>query len=155
MKVYAYDSQTMEYLGVSELNESDKNPLKPNEYIMPAATTARWPTVKPNENQTVIFSGSSWSLIDDYRGFEGWLTTGEKVQITELGVSPPSDILDYDPMALADEKTLEISEAVALENEEAAAELENEEDAQQEEILDDSFNYNSGLTVENIELNNE
>ncbi|WP_417842140.1 hypothetical protein [Terasakiella sp.] len=113
MKVYHYHPITKEYLGAYKLNEGDKNPFYKSQYLIPANAVKTWPTVKASKNQAVIFNGSGWSLTPDYRGLVYWLETGEKGDISALGETPPNDAIDYDPVALAEEKTAEYEQAQA------------------------------------------
>ncbi|WP_417537316.1 hypothetical protein [Marinomonas sp.] len=107
MNVYNYHPITKEYLGKTTLNDSDKNPLVAGEYLIPANAIKQWPTVKAGDKQAVIFNGSGWSLVDDFRGVKYWLQTGEHGEPVELGEPLPIGALNYDPVALAEDKTAE------------------------------------------------
>jgi hypothetical protein len=113
MKVYAFDQATKQYLGVIELSEGDKNPFDKSQFLIPANAVEKWPTVGAGENQAVIFNGSGWSLTPDFRGASGWLQAGEEIEIRELGQTLPIDFINYDPVLLAEEKTIEFEEAQA------------------------------------------
>jgi hypothetical protein len=113
MKVYSFDALTKEYLNPIELGEGDKNPFKKDEFLIPANAVKKWPTVSADENQAIIFNGSGWSLTPDFRGASGWHQTGEEIEISELGQTLPIDFINYDPVLLAEEKTIEFEEAQA------------------------------------------
>jgi hypothetical protein len=113
MKVYCFDSLTKEYLAPIELGEGDKNPFDKSQFLIPANAVKKWPTVSAGVNQAVIFNGSGWSLTPDFRGVDSWHQTGEKLEISELGQTFPADSINYDPVALAEEKTTEFEEAQA------------------------------------------
>lgn len=113
MKIYNFNPKTKEYLGAHELTEGDRNPFVKGEYLIPANAVKTWPTVKAGENQTIIFNGSGWSLIPDFRGVESWYQTGEKIEISDLGQTLPSDSIDYDPIALSEDITAEYEQAKA------------------------------------------
>lgn len=114
MKVYFFDSLTKEYLQTIELGEGDKNPFDKTQYLIPANAVKKWPTVSAGENQAIIFNGSGWSLVPDFRGVSGWIQTGEGLEIKELGKALPADFIDYDPVLLAKEKTAEYEQAQPL-----------------------------------------
>lgn len=113
MKVYSFDQVTKQFLGALELGEGDKNPFDKSQFLIPANAVKKWPTVSAGENQAVIFNGSGWSLTPDFRGVDSWHQTGEKLEISELGQTFPADSINYDPVALAEEKTTEFEEAQA------------------------------------------
>jgi hypothetical protein len=113
MKVYRFDQKSKQYSGVIELGEGDKNPFDKSQFLIPANAVKKWPTVSAGENQAVIFNGSGWSLTPDFRGVDNWHQTGEKLEISELGQTFPADSINYDPVALAEEKTTEFEEAQA------------------------------------------
>lgn len=113
MKVYSFHPITAEFLGSVELGEGDKNPFKKDEFLIPANAVKKWPTVSADENQAIIFNGSGWSLTPDFRGASGWHQTGEEIEISELGQTLPIDFINYDPVLLAEEKTIEFEEAQA------------------------------------------
>ena len=113
MKVYCFDSLTKEYLAPIELGEGDKNPFDKSQFLISANAVKKWPTVSAGKNQAVIFNGSGWSLTPDFRGVDNWHQTGEKLEISELGQTFPADSINYDPVALAEEKTTEFEEAQA------------------------------------------
>ena len=111
MYIYNYHPETKEYLGKTRLNDGDKNPITKGEYLIPANAITQWPTIKAGENQAVIFNGSGWSLTPDFRGVKCWLQTGAEIEISGLGQILPIDSINYDPVALAQEKTAEFEQA--------------------------------------------
>tara|TARA_R110002167_G_scaffold138538_3_gene325745 strand:- start:194 stop:568 length:375 start_codon:yes stop_codon:yes gene_type:complete len=113
MKVYSFHPITKEFQAPVVLGEGDRNPFDKNEYLIPANAVKKWPTVSADENQAIIFNGSGWSLTPDFRGVDSWHQTGEKLEISELGQTFPADSINYDPVALAEEKTTEFEEAQA------------------------------------------
>jgi hypothetical protein len=113
MKVYSFHPITKEFQAPVVLGEGDRNPFDKNEYLIPANAVKKWPTVSADENQAIIFNGSGWSLTPDFRGASGWHQTGEEIEISELGQTLPIDFINYDPVLLAEEKTIEFEEAQA------------------------------------------
>ena len=122
MIIYNYHPITRELLGKTKLGDSDKNPLEVGKYIVPANATKVTPSVVAMENEALIFNGSGWSLVPDFRGVSGWLQTGEAVKIDNLGEVLPVDFIDYDPVLLAEGETAEYEQAQA----EAEAQAETE-----------------------------
>ncbi|WP_394183357.1 hypothetical protein [Marinomonas posidonica] len=100
MNIYNYHPTTKEYLGKTVLNDSDKNPLVDGEYLIPANAITQWPTVKAGANQAVIFNGSGWSLIDDFRGVQYWDENGEQYQIESIGERVPEGASLTEPVPI-------------------------------------------------------
>ena len=88
MIFYTYDEKTKEFTGTQngfidplETKKQDKNV-----YLVPANATAKKP-LKAKENQAVIFNGSEWEIIADYRGKTYYIGT-EQHEMKELGDLP-------------------------------------------------------------------
>ena len=86
LDIYIYDPLTKEFLYESK---SDRNPLNPEEPIIPAcATTVKPPKAKTGH--TIIWAGNKWKQYEDHRG-EVWynIETETTEVIVELGDIPP------------------------------------------------------------------
>ena len=80
--IYIYDPITKEFLYASK---SDRNPLDPNDPIIPAcATTVKPPAVK--KGHALIWAGNKWKQYEDHRGEQWYNIETETTEcITELG----------------------------------------------------------------------
>jgi len=88
MIFYTYGEKTKEYTGTQnafidplETKKQDKNV-----YLVPANATAKKP-LKTKENQAVVFNGSEWEIVADYRNKTYYLGT-EQHEMKELGDLP-------------------------------------------------------------------
>jgi len=93
MKVYLYDENYF-FAGAYDAQE---NPLAPDTYIIPVAST----TIEPpsyGAEQMAVFTNGVWIIEADYIG-ETWYdcTTGDSVVITEIGI-PPSNLQPTPPV---------------------------------------------------------
>jgi len=90
MKIYNYTKQKDKLIFVKE-SEARPNPLKRNEFLMPANSTTKKP---PNftEKQIPVLENDEWVLIDNFVG-ETWYekNTGNEVIIKDFG--KPNDNL--------------------------------------------------------------
>ena len=88
MIFYTYDEKTKEYTGTQNafIDPLETKKRGKNVYLVPANATAKKP-LKAKENQAVIFNGSEWELIADYRGKTYYLGT-EQHEMKELGDLP-------------------------------------------------------------------
>ena len=111
MDIYNYDPVTREFLSQGN---ADPHPFKEDEWLIPANATDHAPTIEPGANEVLVINqdGDRWSRTKDYRGTTYWLQDGTKVEITELGISPPQDALYEEP----DTRTLEelVSDSLEL-----------------------------------------
>lgn len=102
MKIYNYHPNTGEYLSQ---NKADLNPMQPDNWLIPAYSTADVPP-ETGENEAAVFSDGVWSTVPDYRGTEYWVAYGEDVQqITKLGETVPEGAFLAEP-----EKPFEIKQ---------------------------------------------
>lgn len=93
MQIHHYSKDTGEYIGSSEARP---DPKREGRYLIPAnATTVEPPAVGANE--AVVFDGSTWALVPDYRGLKYWLDDGNEGVIDVLGIEPPEGALDAPP----------------------------------------------------------
>ncbi len=85
MKIFNYDSNTLEFINEVDAFES---PLEPGNFLIPAnATDISPPTC--GENQTCVFNSGKWDVVDDYRGAVVYDTaSGDKFVISEFGLIP-------------------------------------------------------------------
>ena len=88
MIFYIYDEKTKEYTGTQNAFIDPLETMKQgkNVYLVPANATAKKP-LKAKENQAVIFNGSEWEIIADYRGKTYYIGT-EQHEMKELGELP-------------------------------------------------------------------
>ena len=103
MIFYTYDEKTKEYTGTQNafIDPLETKKQGKNVYLVPANATAKKP-LKTKENQAVIFNGSEWKIIADYRGKTYYIGT-EQHEMKELGDLPKGATLE----PVEPEKTLE------------------------------------------------
>lgn len=82
MNIYNYDENSKEFLFVSV---AQNNPKRPEEYLIPDCATVICPP-DINENETVVFNGEFWDILDDFRGLKQInIETKEISTVKELG----------------------------------------------------------------------
>lgn len=81
MKVYKYEPESMEYVGVHNCQNS---PLEIGVFLKPQFYTEIKPP-EQKENVLIIFNGSKWEEIENYRGCESFDDDGQPKIISELG----------------------------------------------------------------------
>lgn len=88
MIFYTYDEKTKEYTGTQNgfIDPLETKKQGKNVYLVPANATAKKP-LETKENQAVIFNGSEWEIIADYRGKTYYIGT-EQHEMKELGDLP-------------------------------------------------------------------
>ena len=88
MIFYIYDEKTKEYTGTQNafIDPLETKKQGKNVYLVPANATDKKP-LDVKENQAVIFNGSEWEIIADYRGKTYYLGT-EQHEMKELGDLP-------------------------------------------------------------------
>ena len=88
MIFYTYDEKTKEFTGIQKafIDPLETKKQGKNVYLVPANATNKKP-LKAKENQTVIFNGSEWETIADYRGKTYYIGT-EQHEMKELGDLP-------------------------------------------------------------------
>lgn len=103
MIFYTYDEKTKEYTGTQNafIDPLETKKRGKNVYLVPANATDLKP-LETKENQAVIFNGSEWELIADYRGKTYYVGT-EQHEMKELGDLPNG--ATFEPVE--PEKTLE------------------------------------------------
>ena len=97
MKVYNYDAVTGEF--ISETNATP-NPRVPNDWLIPANATMIEPPVM-TQNEAVVFNGTSWDLVADYRERTFYDIDGNEVTL-DLGEDKNAGHLDAIPQAVID-----------------------------------------------------
>ena len=88
MIFYTYDEKTKEYTGTQNafIDPLETKKQGKNVYLVPANATDKKP-LKVKENQAVIFNGSEWEIVTDYRNKTYYLGT-EQHEMKELGDLP-------------------------------------------------------------------
>lgn len=94
MIFYTYDEKTKEYTGTQNafIDPLETKKQGKNVYLIPANATAKKP-LKAKENQAVIFNGSEWEIITNYRGKTYYIGT-EQHEMKELGELPNGATFD-------------------------------------------------------------
>ena len=88
MIFYTYDEKTKEFTGTQSafIDPLETKKQGKNVYLVPANATDKKP-LKTKENQAVIFNGSEWEIVADYRNKTYYIGT-EKYEMKELGELP-------------------------------------------------------------------
>ena len=88
MIFYTYDEKTKEFIGTQNafIDPLETKKQGKNVYLVPANATDKKP-LETKENQTVIFNGSEWEIIADYRNKTYYIGT-EQHEMKELGDLP-------------------------------------------------------------------
>ena len=88
MIFYTYDEKTKEYTGTQNafIDPLETKKQGKNVYLVPANATDKKP-LEAKENQAVIFNGSEWEIIADYRN-KTYYTGTEQHKMKELGDLP-------------------------------------------------------------------
>ena len=88
MIFYSYDEKTKEYTGTQNafIDPLETKKQGKNVYLVPANATDKKP-LDVKENQAVIFNGSEWEIIADYRNKTYYIGT-EQHEMKELGDLP-------------------------------------------------------------------
>ena len=88
MIFYTYDEKTKEYTGTQNgfIDPLETKKRGKNVYLLPANATYQKP-LETKENQAVIFNGSEWEIIADYRGKTYYIGT-EQHEMKQLGGLP-------------------------------------------------------------------
>lgn len=88
MIFYTYDEKTKEFTGTQNafIDPLETKKQGKNVYLVPANATDKKP-LETKENQAVIFNGSEWEIIADYRNKTYYIGT-EKYEMKELGDLP-------------------------------------------------------------------
>ena len=88
MIFYIYDEKTKEYIGTQNafIDPLETKKQGKNVYLVPANATDKKP-LDVKENQAVIFNGSEWEIVADYRNKTYYIGT-EQHEMKELGDLP-------------------------------------------------------------------
>ena len=88
MIFYTYNEKTKEYTGTQNafIDPLETKKQGKDVYLVPANATDKKP-LETKENQAVIFNGSEWKIIADYRGKTYYVGT-EQHEMKELGDLP-------------------------------------------------------------------
>jgi len=134
MKIYHYHPEYKIYLGSSD---ADPSPLEPGVFLIPAYATELEPP-EYSEGKVSVFDGTSWDIVDDYRGIYYNIPTGQEIQHQDPLVSP-ENATKQQPPEVPEGYVLEWNDGWELNQLPSAPELTPEEKLQQ-----------SGLTVEEL-----
>ena len=116
MIFYIYDEKTKEYTGTQNafIDPLETKKQCKNVYLVPANATDKKP-LETKENQAVIFNGSDWEIIADYRGKTYYIGT-EQHEMKELGDLPKG--ATFEPVepekTLSELKSEKLSELTTL-----------------------------------------
>lgn len=116
MIFYGYDEKTKEYTGTQNafIDPLETKKQGKKVYLVPANATDKKP-LKTKENQAVIFNGSEWEIIADYRNKTYYIGT-EQHEMKELGDLPKG--ATFEPVApkktLDEFKSEKLSELTAI-----------------------------------------
>lgn len=108
MIFYIYDEKTKEFIGTQNgfIDPLETKKQGKNVYLVPANATDKKP-LKTKKNQAVIFNGSEWEIIADYRGKTYYIGT-EQHEMKELGDLPKGATFEpVEPEKTLEEQTLE------------------------------------------------
>ena len=108
MIFYTYDEKTKEYIGTQNafIDPLETKKQGKNIYLVPANATDKKP-LKAKENQAVIFNGTEWEIVADYRNKIYYIGT-EQHEMKELGDLPKGATFEpVEPEKTLDEQTLE------------------------------------------------
>ena len=116
MIFYTYDEKTKEFTGTQNgfIDPLETKKRGKNVYLLPANATYQKP-LETKENQAVIFNGSDWEIIADYRGKTYYIGT-ERHEMKELGDLPKGATFDpVEPKKTLDElKSEKLSELTSI-----------------------------------------
>lgn len=116
MIFYGYDEKTKEYTGTQNafIDPLETKKQGKNVYLVPANATDKKP-LKTKKNQAVIFNGSEWEIVADYRGQTYYIGT-EQHEMKELGDLPKGATLEpVEPEKTLDElKSDKLAELTAI-----------------------------------------
>lgn len=91
MQIYNYDQRGF-YTSTHTLDDSDRDPLNPDEYLIPANSTTIAPPAL-DEHQSAVWDGGQWIVMADYRGTHYWFNNVESV-MQVLGDLPINAVLE-------------------------------------------------------------
>lgn len=94
VEIFHYSPHTGELLGAGI---SDDDPLDLENTLIPAYSTKLAPP-ETGPREAAVFTEGSWQVVPDWRDFHYWMPNGNSYDITELGVAPPEDYLEEEPV---------------------------------------------------------
>ena len=108
MIFYGYNKKTKEYTGTQNafIDPLETKKQGKKVYLMPANATDKKP-LKTKKNQAVIFNGSEWEIVADYRNKTYYIGTEQHV-MKELGDLPEG--ATFEPVKSESELTYEKAE---------------------------------------------
>lgn len=116
MIFYGYDEKTKEFTGTQNafIDPLETKKQGKKVYLVPANSTDKKP-LKTKENQAVIFNGSEWEIVADYRNKIYYIGT-EKYEMKELGNLPKGATFEpVEPEKTLDElKSDKLAELTAI-----------------------------------------
>ena len=116
MIFYGYDEKTKEYTGTQNafIDPLETKKQGKNVYLVPPNATDKKP-LKTKENQAVIFNGSEWEIVADYRNKTYYIGT-EQHEMKELGDLPKGATFEpVEPEKTLDElKSEKLAELTAI-----------------------------------------
>ena len=116
MIFYTYDKKTKEYTGTQNgfIDPLETKKQGKNIYLVPANATDKKP-LKTKKNQAVIFNGSEWEIVADYRNKTYYIGT-EQHEVKELGDLPKGATFEpVEPEKTLDElKSEKLAELTAI-----------------------------------------
>ena len=116
MIFYGYDEKTKEYTGTQNafIDPLETKKQGKNVYLVPANATDKKP-LEAKENQAVIFNGSEWEIVEDYRNKTYYIGT-EPHEMKELGDLPHGATFEpVEPEKTIDElKSEKLAELTAI-----------------------------------------
>ena len=116
MIFYGYDEKTKEFTGIQNafIDPLETKKRGENVYLFPRNATYQKPP-KTEENQAVIFNGSEWEIVADYRGKTYYIGT-EQHEMKELGNLPKGATFEpVEPEKTLDElKSEKLAELTAI-----------------------------------------
>ena len=116
MIFYTYDEKTKEYTGTQNafIDPLESQKQGKTVYLIPANATDKKP-LEIKENQAIIFNGSEWEIITDYRNKTYYIGT-EQYEMKELGDLPNG--VTFEPVepekALDELKSEKLSELTSI-----------------------------------------
>ena len=116
MIFYIYDEKTKEYTGTQNafIDPLETKKQGKKVYLVPTNATDKKP-LKTKENQTVIFNGTDWEIVADYRNKTYYIGT-EQHEMKELGDLPKGATFEpVEPEKTLDElKSEKLAELTAI-----------------------------------------
>jgi len=93
MKIYHYHPEYNYYVGFSN---ADPSPLEPGIFLIPAYATELEPP-EYSESKVPVFNGTSWDIVDDYRGVYYSIPAGQEIQHQDPLTSPENATKEVPP----------------------------------------------------------